>query len=106
MIKSVAMQAYKNAMQDAQELSQQVRSTTQRKKPVEGFGETLTDSLSKVNEMQGEKSRMIEEFASGKTQNVHELMISMQKAGVAMQMTSAVRGKIISAYQEIMRMPF
>lgn len=106
MIKSVAMQAYKNAMQDAQELSQQVRSTTQRNKPVEGFGETLTDSLSKVNEMQGEKSRMIEEFASGKTQNVHELMISMQKASVAMQMTSAVRGKIISAYQEIMRMPF
>ncbi|MDD4731895.1 MAG: flagellar hook-basal body complex protein FliE [Desulfovibrio sp.] len=106
MIKNVAMQAYRNAMQDAQELSRQVRSTTEKKEPVEGFGETLSQSLGKVNQMQGEKSLMIEEFASGKTQNVHELMITMQKASVAMQMTSAVRGKIISAYQEIMRMPF
>lgn len=106
MIRNVAMQAYQNALQDASKLSKSIRSTTERKEPAEGFGNMLTESLSKVNAMDAEKSQMIEEFASGKTQNVHELMISMQKASIAMQMTSAVRGKVIQAYQEIMRIPF
>ena len=70
------------------------------------FADTIEDSLGQVNEMQAEKGRMIEEFASGKTQNVHELMISLQKAGLAMDMTSAVRNKVMNAYQELMRIQF
>ncbi len=69
------------------------------------FEQTIKDSLSKVNEMQNEKSTMVTEFAAGKSQNVHELMISMQKASTAMQMTTAVRGKVLEAYNEIMNMP-
>jgi len=42
-------------------------------------------SMAKVNEMQGEKSLMIQDFVSGKNQNVHELMITLQKAGLAME---------------------
>jgi flagellar hook-basal body complex protein FliE len=49
---------------------------------------------------------MIDEFASGKSQNVHELMISMQKAGMAMQLTGAVRSKVMASYKELMQMPF
>lgn len=64
------------------------------------FAEAIEDSLSAVNAMQTEKSRMITEFASGKSQNVHELMITLQKAGLAMDMTSAVRNKVLQAYQE------
>ena len=70
------------------------------------FMDTLEDSLAKVNEMQAEKSRMIMDFASGKTQNVHELMIHLQKTSLAMDMTSAVRNKVMQAYQEIMRIQF
>lgn len=70
------------------------------------FTETIGDSLGKVNAMQIERGRMIEEFASGKSENVHELMISLQKAGLAMDMTSAVRNKVMSAYQELMRIQF
>jgi flagellar hook-basal body complex protein FliE len=72
----------------------------------QSFAETIEDSLAKVNEMQAEKSRMIQDFATGKTQNVHELMITLQKAGLAMDMTSAVRNKVMQAYQELMRMQF
>ena len=70
------------------------------------FAETIEESLAKVNDMQTEKGRMIQDFASGKSQNVHELMISLQKAGLAMDMTSAVRNKVMQAYQELMRMQF
>ena len=81
-------------------------SLAKPEQPRTSFGDTIKDSLSKVNEMQGEKKSMIESFASGENTNVHELMITMQKAGLAMSMTSAVRGKVISAYQEIMRLSF
>lgn len=68
------------------------------------FTETITDSIAKVNDMQQQKNSMVEAFASGENQNVHELMITLQKAGLAMNLTSTVRNKIMSAYQEIMRM--
>jgi flagellar hook-basal body complex protein FliE len=79
---------------------------TALKDSTRSFAATIEESLSKVNEMQEEKSRMIEEFATGKSQTVHELMISLQKAGLAMDMTSAVRNKVMQAYQELMRMQF
>lgn len=70
------------------------------------FAKTITDSISKVNEMQNQKSEMIMSFASGDNQNVHELMVTLQKAGLAMQMTSAVRGKVMESYKKLMQMQF
>jgi flagellar hook-basal body complex protein FliE len=107
-INSIAMNAYKTALQDGQKLTDQTASNRSQgaQEGGQSFMSTLTDSLSKVNELQQQKAGMIESFASGETQNVHELMISMQKASVAMSMTSAVRGKVMQAYQEIMRMQF
>ncbi|WP_264983334.1 flagellar hook-basal body complex protein FliE [Pseudodesulfovibrio portus] len=107
-VKSIAINAYQDAMQTR---GREIRDTVadRLRKPQEsagGFGDTLKDSLKSVNDMQTEKRVLIEEFASGKTQNVHELMISMQKAGMAMQMTGAVRSKIMQSYKEIMQMSF
>ncbi len=76
------------------------------KEVTQDFAATIKESLAKVNDMQEEKSLMIQDFASGKSQNVHELMISLQKAGLAMDMTSAVRNKVMQAYQELMRIQF
>ena len=70
------------------------------------FSETLKSSLNSVNDMQAQKNQMIESFASGETQNVHELMISLQKAGLAVNMTSAVRNKVLEAYKELTRLQF
>ncbi|MBG0791388.1 MAG: flagellar hook-basal body complex protein FliE [Desulfovibrionaceae bacterium] len=108
-VKSVAINAYQDAMQlrgrgIRNTVDERLKKTTQD--PVRGFGETLKDSLESVNDMQSEKKMLIEEFASGKSQNVHELMITMQKAGMAMQITGAVRSKIMQSYKEIMQMSF
>lgn len=109
-ISSVAMKAYTKAL-DAQRQAE-IRNTMghgQAKadaNPASDFAQTFSASLKKVNDMQMQKGAMIESFASGENTNVHELMIQIQKAGVAINMTSAVRNKILSAYQEIMRMQF
>lgn len=70
------------------------------------FTDTLKNSLKKVNDLQEEKEAMIKSFAAGEKQNVHELMITLQKAGIAMQMTTAVRNKLLEAYREIMHLSF
>ena len=70
------------------------------------FAATIQESLGKVNEMQAETTAMIQDFATGKNQTVHELMITLQKAGLAMDMTAAVRNKVMQAYQELMRLQF
>lgn len=106
-IKNLAMQAYTNALntQKAARKKMDSQMAIQKAKP-ETFEKTVKDSIGKVNDLETNKYKMIKEFASGENQNVHELMITLQKAGLAMQMTSAVRSKVMTAYQEIMRMPF
>lgn len=108
-INSSALKAYSDALKVGnQQLQDQQKSSKayQNSGEVNTFTNTLKDSLAKVNDLQGEKSRMIEEFASGKEQNVHELMITMQKAGTAMEMTAAVRNKVMQAYKKLMQTRF
>lgn len=115
-VTSVAMKAYTQALEaQRQAQAQQVQQVQQAQQAHQahkvaatedsGFAGTLTSSLQKVNELQLQSSSMVESFASGENQNVHELMIHLQKASLAVNMTSAVRNKIMSAYQDIMRMP-
>ncbi len=70
------------------------------------FSETVSNSFDKLNSLQAKKAHAINDFASGRTQNVHELMITLQKASVAMSLTSAVRGKVMEAYKELSRITF
>jgi flagellar hook-basal body complex protein FliE len=74
--------------------------------PKNGFVDTLTSSLNRVNELDKAKATAIDDFASGRNQNVHDLMITMQKSSLAMKMTSAVRSKVLEAYKEISKMQF
>lgn len=74
--------------------------------PDKTFTNTVTSSLNRVNELETAKAQAIDDFASGRNQNVHELMITMQKSSMAMKLTSAVRGKVLEAYKEISRMQF
>ncbi len=70
------------------------------------FSDTMKTSFKQLNALQDSKASAIDEFASGQSQNVHELMITLQKASVAMSLTSAVRGKVLEAYKELSRIQF
>ena len=106
-VKSVAMRAYQDALKMQQTAQGKVDANFKTKSaPATSFVQTLKGSLEKVNDMQQQKASMVESFAAGKETNVHELMITLQKAGLAMSMTSAVRGKILQSYQELTKMQF
>lgn len=107
-IQSVGLKAYANALANFTKTEDTIKATAPEKPaaPVAPFADTLKTSLGKVNGLQREKNAMITAFASGEQQNVHELMISLQKAGLAMNMTAAVRNKALEAYRELTRMQF
>ena len=109
-IQSIGIRAYTQALSNFQKAEQTAKNGAFSVNNTQGvensFASTLQDSLTKVNELQTEKKNMITSFASGETQNVHELMISLQKAGLAMSMTSAVRNKVMEAYKELSHLQF
>jgi flagellar hook-basal body complex protein FliE len=43
---------------------------------------------------------------SGDGQDIHSTMIAVQKADLAFELMVEMRNKIVSAYQEISRIPF
>ena len=108
-IQSVGLKAYTNALSNFTKAEKAIKGAgddTSSNKVASPFAGALKDSLAKVNDLQQEKKAMITSFASGESQNVHELMISLQKAGLAMNMTAAVRNKAMEAYRELARMQF
>ena len=68
------------------------------------FQALLKENINKVNNLQLDSNQLTEDFALGKTDNIHQVMIAGEKAETSMQLTLAVQNKVIDAYKEIMRL--
>lgn len=69
-----------------------------------GFSEILAASLAKVDALQKQSEAAKIEFLTGQAPDIHTVMITGEKANLALQLTVQIRNKVIEAYQEIMRM--
>jgi len=69
-----------------------------------GFGDVLQDALQQVSDLQAQAGDDVQKVLTGEITDVHSAMIAVQKADISFQMMMQVRNKIVSAYQEIMRM--
>ncbi len=68
------------------------------------FKETMEKFVGDVNEMQVKADQAIEDFAAGKVQNIHEVMVSMKKAELSFQFLMETSNKLVDAYKEVTRM--
>jgi flagellar hook-basal body complex protein FliE len=68
------------------------------------FATSLKDAVNSVNTAQKDADFQMQELATGKSQNIHETMIAVEKADIALRLMVQVRNKMIEAYQEMMRM--
>ncbi len=68
------------------------------------FGDMLTDSISKVNDLQLVANTAMEKIASGESKNLHETMLAVEKAEIAFRTMNKVRSKVLDAYKDIMKM--
>src|SRR5438045_2744296 len=69
------------------------------------FAHTLMDVLKEVNSSQQNAAQVQNDFMTGRQSvDYHDLMISMERAGIAMNLTLAVRNKLLEGFQEIERL--
>jgi flagellar hook-basal body complex protein FliE len=69
------------------------------------FAQVLQTSIAQVNQTQQQAEAMAANFAAGNsTENLHEVMIELQKANISFQEMIQVRNKLVSAYHDVMNM--
>ena len=69
------------------------------------FAETLKTYLSDVAELQQEASRHVQGLTEGKPAEVHQIMLAMEEAGLALDLLIEIRNRLLEAYQELTRTP-
>jgi flagellar hook-basal body complex protein FliE len=91
---------------DRSQLLQQVRTPASGapEAPAGGFTSALKSALDNVNAVQENASKLSEGYDKGEVTDIAKVMLARQEAGVAFEATLQVRNKLLTAYQDIMRM--
>ena len=70
------------------------------------FGDMLSKSINKVNDLQQVSGQLKTSFELGDPKvSLAEVMIASEKSGLAFTAMTQVRNKLIEAYKEVMSMP-
>jgi len=69
-----------------------------------GFGEALARMVESSEAAAGDANNKVASMLDG-SGDVHDAMIALQRAEIALQLTVQVRNKLVQAYQDVMRMP-
>jgi len=80
------------------------REIASPRKSEKSFSELVGGVLKEVNALQKEADQAIQDVVLGKEENLHQAVIALEKANLALELTVQVRNKVVEAYQEIMRM--
>jgi flagellar hook-basal body complex protein FliE len=68
------------------------------------FADLLGEAVTRVQQVQGEAEQELQKLLAGEPVELHRVMMAGERAGLASELTMAVRNKVVDAYQEIMRM--
>ena len=69
-----------------------------------GFADMLKGAVDAVNSAQAQSAAMTEAYERGEVTDIAKVMLARQESGLAFEATLQVRNKLLSAYQDIMRM--
>lgn len=81
-----------------------IRGGGESKKEGTTFADLLKSSLEEANVAQVQADTAVKELIAGRSKNIHETMLAVDKADTSLKLMMQVRNKIIDAYREIMRM--
>jgi flagellar hook-basal body complex protein FliE len=65
------------------------------------FKDVLMKNLNEVNKLQQESDTALENYVTGKSHNVGEVITASQKASLAFSMLTQIRNKLQDAYDEV-----
>ncbi len=77
--------------------------TSQGKTSAKGldFVDTLKETIDSTNKLLSESEKSALDLSSGKSGNIHEAMIAMQKADISLRLLVKMTNEIISGYKEL-----
>ena len=67
------------------------------------FADTLADFVRETDVLQKTADKALEDFGSGRVEDVHEVMLSLTRADLSFRMMLEGRNKLVDAYTELMR---
>lgn|SRR5690625_1177379 len=86
-------------------LQQQIKTpAVETDKPDVSFSTLLKNAIEEVNQTENAASVKTEMLAQGKIENLHDVMLSAQKASITVETAVQVQQKVIDIYNEMMRM--
>jgi flagellar hook-basal body complex protein FliE len=68
------------------------------------FRSALSDAIGRVEQFRQNSDTAIGKFLSGEDEEIHKVALAAQQAEMSFDLFLQVRNKVISAYQEVMRM--
>lgn len=96
--------AYTDAIKRMAEAGKEAGSAAGSKNPIQTFGDVLAQQVSNVETATKSGEAAATQAAAGQG-NLVDLVTQVAEAEVMLQTAVTVRDRVISAYQEIMRMP-
>jgi flagellar hook-basal body complex protein FliE len=64
----------------------------------------LSDAIARVDQSQENSKTVVQKFLSGEDEEVHKVALAAQEAEINFDLFMQIRNKVVSAYQEVMRM--
>lgn len=80
------------------------RELRQQEQRTGTFGDFIKDAIKTVDGAKKTADSQVDDFVMGKTENVHEVMLAMEKANLSFQLMVEIRNRALETYQEISRM--
>ena len=68
------------------------------------FSKVIQSTINQAVEAEKQGEQAIEMLQTGEAKNLHEVMISVEKADISLKMLVQFRNKALQAYEEVMRM--
>ncbi len=72
--------------------------------PASSFQHVLASAMSSVGQSSAAADAAVSNYLSGGTQELHSTILATQKASLDFELLLQVRNKVVSAYDEIMKM--
>jgi len=86
------------------EVRPQARSEIKPAPEKPSFGDLVKEFAHDVNDLQFEAGRAIDLLATGRAADVHQVMIAVEEAGIALDLMLEIRNRVLEGYQELIRM--
>ena len=68
------------------------------------FMDLINEFTGDVNNLQFQAGHAIDMMVTGEAADVHQVMVAVEQAGIALDLMLEIRNRVLEGYQELMRM--